>query len=208
MRANGKTADKNTSIWNEKVLSLVVAILLQFWPMGASACSLAGWPWTMVNGVVHGNVKGPVIQRDSGSFVGGGRRGKPAFNLGNGRIGQVVIDEGNCLSVERLVLVDCNLLEMAAVDSVPADLPDGIFQGSFSVQQWLPPNGTLSDVAGEQIKKMSAHLMAKGARPANEIFRANKQQDPRNQFNPFAGCKRFYPKSKGAAFSWPDDVKS
>jgi hypothetical protein len=180
--------------------TLVLLFLLLARTEPALACSYSG-PWIDINWRVD-------YARD-GSFRNGGEDdrtvGEAPFDLQGGRIGQVIASSGACWSVEYLLIADCNSLEMTVVDYVPRypGDEDVIFQGSATVDELLPPDGLLTNVSDKTILEMRRYLIRNGAGDGNDLLRVNREEKPRDQFNPFAGCTVLYPESRGATYKWP-----
>jgi hypothetical protein len=78
-----------------------------------------------------------------------------------------------------------------------------IWEGIHGVDELLPPDGLLANVSDRTILEMRRYLIRNGAGDANNLLEQNSEEKPRDQFNPFAGCKVFYPESRGAFYEWP-----
>ena len=178
----------------------LIALMLILIGSSVSACELAT-PLFDFNRRVH--------QSTDGSIKGGGEfdnvAGMAAFDLGGGRIGQVISTGGACQYFENLLLADCSSMQMTVVGYLPKELRDhnDILQGSFPVDALLPPDGLISKVKNQNIRAMRKFLIQQGAEDRNGLLQSNAKEKPRDQFNPLAGCDAFYPASRGAAYEWP-----
>jgi hypothetical protein len=180
--------------------ALTAVLLLLGLTQSALACSLS-------NPLIDINWR--VAYANDGSFRNGGENdevtGQSVFDLQGGRFGQVIGVSGPCEYKENLLLADCNAVKITVVDylpGIPSDEPV-ILQGAFTVDDLLLPNGLLAQVSDKAIPEMRRYLIQNGAGDANGLLNVNAEEKPRDQFNPFQGCKVLYPESPGATYEWP-----
>ena len=118
---------------------------------------------------------------NAGFFVGAS-----IVDLGKGRIGQKLTRSTDCFPLESLLYVECNSGEAILVDG-----------GELGIREIQYPNGPIRP------SKMSVSDVAKVAQENDYPFTVDvlgsvEKMKKKNRYDPFFGCKLFYPESKGA----------
>jgi hypothetical protein len=147
-----------------------------------------------------------IIVADDGSFQNAAPDddryaidGKPIVDAGGGRIGQRIIYEGPCEHNERLLVVDCSTKEEILVNGIQA-ISEGGFMVDYpysSIDNILYPKGPirLSRMGVEQIETVAKKS---GLEFVTDVTGEIARMKRRNRYDPYFGCKIFYPGSPGA----------
>jgi len=143
------------------------------------------------------------IMRD-GSFKRAGEEvwdwidGSAPFDVGNGKVGQELYrGDGNCNHMELLLVVDCISVEHIVIEGV--DGQKGLISPySTSVDLLYPPTGKIRLTESVTISELAEVSGAQGYTFETDLQSALETKKKRNRYNPFNGCKIFYPGSPGA----------
>ena len=122
--------------------------------------------------------------------------GAPVVDIGGGRIGQKLSTDLYCGMTERLMFVDCERAEVIVLEGGYIDHSGGVPNSSIALIQ--RPQGPIRLRSSTTVAELA--VVADGADIAYtlNIFAELNRERPRNRFDPFCGCKLFYPDSAGA----------
>jgi hypothetical protein len=144
----------------------------------------------------------------SGQFFKPNIDGGPIRNIGGGRIGQRQVELAGCSSADRLLFVDCTTGEAIIIWGIPVlepvDLGDGtsfvcVEGGSCSSIALLqPPFGPISLSSETKVSQVRAIAEVEGYGMVTDVSGELKGVRRRDRYDPFLGCKLFYPDSAGA----------
>lgn len=176
-----------------QLLALMVGLAV---PTIGSACSVLSPPLFKIDKAIS-------VAAD-GSFENAGEvdnygayYGKPIVDVGNGRVGQRIIQAWGCSSGQTLLFVDCTTKEMIQVSGTHTDdmVPAGHIASSITEIQY--PKGPI------RLTKMSVSEVAAVAKKHDYTFSVDVMGElgkmrKKNRYDPFMGCKIFYPESIGA----------
>jgi hypothetical protein len=184
-------------------LALLALTLLA--PMTARACEPVPVP------ELREGPDSPAVLYSDGSFDQAGTDdwwefldGRPLRDIGGGRVGQVIVAGlGNCLFYERLLVVDCTRAEGILVDGLsppPGPSEPGPMSQSLeaSARALQPPYGPLALTSATTVAEVAALAAREGWNAYTDIRGWAASRGPQNAFDPFMGCKIFYPNSVGA----------
>ncbi|MES2433883.1 MAG: hypothetical protein V4586_08680 [Pseudomonadota bacterium] len=124
-------------------------------------------------------------------------RGMPVMDVGNGRVGQRIFTMG-CFQSETLLFVDCNTKEMIEVEGVePKSEVDTYGMSDRLIDLIQYPKGPI------RVSKMTVGQVAAVAQKHGYTFTVNvmeklEKMRKKNRYDPFMGCKIYYPDSEGA----------
>ncbi|MDX8352316.1 hypothetical protein [Cognatiyoonia sp. IB215182] len=179
------------------LLTTVVALFMAV--NAASACSPGqppdGWRdrWIQVN--------------DDGSFSDAGRyhyndlSGDPIADIGAGRTLQIVREAVlPCGYYESLLFVDCRTAEIVEVLGWPSPVPEGtaVFGDDRRVDEVLAPMGPIDFAALNSVSEVVSAAQSHGIEVNLKAAERILSMRWRNRYDPFNGCKIFYPDSAGA----------
>ena len=156
----------------------------------------------------HTVVDTPITVYSDGSFKNASAddsvtflRGNPVRDIGGGRVGQVIeTNGGSCGLFQELLFVDCTSGQAIIVNGTrpaiqPADGPE-LFESTRALQ---PPEGPLALTAASTVAQVAALATAQGWASTTDLPARIAAMDPQNRYDPFFGCKAFYPDSTGAS---------
>lgn len=174
-------------------MSLAVASALS--PFAAMACSPGDVPAALQ--MIAGDR--PIRVRPDCSFTRAGQsiadvgRGTAATDVGGGRVSQVVAFGEHTCSIDEYVLVaDCGSREAVLIQG--GENPDGEGTGIIhSADLVLKPRGPINIEKVTSIRRLSelAHQRGFAVVPGVDGFVSAMRK--KNRFDPFCGCKLFYP---------------
>jgi hypothetical protein len=149
----------------------------------------------------------PITIAADGSFTNGGDSysydfvGRPVVDLGGGRIGQRLRYNSFCGYAEQLLVVDCNTTEIIVVDGrVDPENPDDFGGGpSTTIDMLYPPNGNIRLTRAITVSDLVQIARSEGYEFETDLLVAFGGGKKKNRYDPFNGCKIFYPDSAGAA---------
>jgi hypothetical protein len=122
--------------------------------------------------------------------------GNPVVDIGGGRVGQKLVENRICGTGEQLMFVDCARAEVIVLDGAYTDSTGGVSNSSIApIQQPLGPIGLRPSTT---VADLAAVAAAEDIGYTLNIFAELDREKPRNRFDPFCGCKLFYPDSAGA----------
>lgn len=151
-------------------------------------------------------LNGSVWYHADGAFGDAGSEdqlsGKPVMDLGQGRVLQVVKLGAVCSSLEEVLLADCLASDVVVLQPKIVTGAEGgqpvALSGSYDAASLVPPSGLLAQVQDKTIREMAAFAVRKGAYVDEDLLASNMTEKRRDRFDPFKGCKIFYPGSPGA----------
>lgn len=123
--------------------------------------------------------------------------GRPAVNLGGGRVAQRVTTGDACSETERLVMVDCATGEATALLGAYEDTGVGSFNNRTRLIQ--PPHGPVGLTANTTVSDAIAMARSGDVEVVPEFLNTIARLNARNRFNPFCGCALFYPNLPGSS---------
>jgi hypothetical protein len=128
--------------------------------------------------------------------------GGPARDIGGGRVGQVIMVAGGCTNVQRLLVVDCTTNSAIAVHGIPVREVDIAAFDGFPYQESAravqPPYGPLALTPATTVAEVAALAAREGWTVERDVPAWAAARGPRNAFDPFIGCRIFYPDPVGA----------
>lgn len=145
------------------------------------------------------------IKLENGKYLVVSYVGQAVVDVGGGRVGQVVsgLPDAFCPNDERLLFIDCTTSEAILLDGRSRKIPESMERllmgaGPPTVRQIQPPYGpiglTKDITVGEVAAIATKHEI--GFTRDLEVMSANVIK--RMRYNPYQGCKIFYPDSPGA----------
>jgi hypothetical protein len=146
----------------------------------------------------------PILIMQDGSFKWAGeelwdsKEGSAPFDVGNGKVGQKLYrGDGNCNQMEFLLVVDCISVEHIVIEGLD-DQKGLISPYSTSVDLLYPPKGKIRLTESVTISDLAEVSGDEGYTFTTDLQSALETKKKRNRYNPFNGCKIFYPDSPGA----------
>lgn len=134
----------------------------------------------------------------SGRYLATRVSGGAIKNLGEGRVGQKLtyVYEG-CSSHEDLLFVDCNALEGLMLSGQSADsLIEGYSASTIAMIQY--PKGPIRFGKGITVDHVAAVAAKHKISATRELYNHYATMKKKMRYNPYQGCKIFYPDSPGA----------
>jgi hypothetical protein len=191
-------------------VALVILALIA--PAGAQACEPIPVP------ELRNGPDSPAVLYSDGSFQQAGAddwweflEGRPARDIGGGRVGQVIVAGlGSCFFYESLLFVDCTTAESILVDGIPppaeSDTPGApgpmspSLEGSARALQ--PPYGPLALTSATTVAEIAAIAAREGWTVRTDLAAFAVERGAQNAFDPFIGCRIFYQNLPGSQ-PWP-----
>jgi hypothetical protein len=126
--------------------------------------------------------------------------GLPVVDVGSGKVGQRIRTESFCGSGEKLLLVDCIAAKLIVIDGqVNPAKPDDFGGGpSNSVDMLYPPHGRIRLTKSTSIAGLVQVATKAGYEFETDPAVAFEMKNKKNRYDPFTGCRLFYPESAGA----------
>jgi len=126
--------------------------------------------------------------------------GAPAVDIGGGKVGQKVEAWAICTKHERLIVVDCQAGEGMFIEGTVDPKNSGDLGGGPArlISMIQPPHGPIHLTGDSTIPALAAIAKSAGLDYTTNLAKELGQMEKRNRFNPFCGCRIFYPKSAGA----------
>ena len=128
--------------------------------------------------------------------------GNPVRDIGGGRTGQVIATNGGgCQLMQSLIFVDCTAGQAIIVhgtDPAPGSTGDEA-ELLASTRALQPPDGPLSLTATTTVAEVAAIVVAQGWQAEADVPGLIAAMEPQNRYDPFFGCKAFYPDLPGAS---------
>lgn len=137
---------------------------------------------------------------EAGDDFYGTLSGKAPVDIGEGKIGQRIIVGDFCSYGERLLVVDCISLQ-AIVIYGREDPDDPGFDGGMppdKLAMLYSPHGKIRLTKSVTIEELAAISNAEGYKYDADPPKTFASVKKKNRYNPFNGCKIFYPDSPGA----------
>jgi hypothetical protein len=122
-------------------------------------------------------------------------RGRPVRDIGGGRVGQIIEYE-QCGTAQYLLFVDCTTGSAISVGGLWTGEPGEAVSTSTSLLQ--PPHGPLALTGSTTVAEVDALAVQQAWHVERDVLAWAAARGPRNMFNPFLGCRIFYPGSVGA----------
>lgn len=201
----------NEKRWGGAVCGLALALACCVLPSASMGCE----PGT--NAETRADLMTPIDLRPDGSFnvivdtrameLGGGvfsamvLSGGAIRDLGEGRTGQKISDYYGCSGDdERLLFVDCNALEAIIIEGI--EKPDAvIIEGrgpSTSIAEIQYPKGPIGFTKDTTVSKVEAIAKKHRFGYSRDVYGDYDFLSKNKRYNPYQGCKIFYPDSPGA----------
>jgi hypothetical protein len=139
---------------------------------------------------------GEVDNSINGRFLWGEVGGNPIVDIGNGRVGQKLFAYGACLQVEKLLFVDCSNDVLVLFYGEGSDGLGGGWLSSISAIQ--APDGPIRLSATSTVEQLEGVAKANKISFTRDLIKIVDASKERNRFDPWNGCKIFYPDSLGA----------
>ena len=149
----------------------------------------------------------PITLYSDGSFVDASDddgwddlSGHAVRDIGGGRVGQV-IEWRACYASEGLLFVDCTTGSALLVRGIdPTVIPEEKRDVNVvdSVRALQPPYGPLALAPATTVAEVAALAAREGWTVETDVLAVAAEYGPQNRFDPFMGCRIFYPGSVGA----------
>jgi len=149
----------------------------------------------------------PVVIAADGSFDGASEdesvsflRGNPVRDIGGGRTGQIIeTNGGSCGLFQSLLFVDCTRGEAIMVNGImPVTQPEDGMDVLESTRALQPPDGPLALTPATSVAEIAALARRQVWRFEGDVPGMIARMSPQNRYDPFIGCKIYYPGSAGA----------
>jgi hypothetical protein len=143
----------------------------------------------------------PVVMGADCSFSNGGTYDQEgateAVNVGGSVIGQKYYSGGACSNFEQLLVVDCGRGEAILIEGLEVDAMVG---GGYdrAIAPLQRPQGPIGLTSKTTISGLAQLSDANGFTYTLNVLGLSQRESRRNQYDPFCGCKLFYPDSAGA----------
>ena len=137
---------------------------------------------------------------EAGDTFYGDIAGKAPVDIGEGKVGQRIVDGGFCTFGERLLVVDCFSLETIVIYGRRDPDDPGIGGGmpTYELAMLYPPHGKIRLTKSVTIAQLAATSEAEGYQYETDARKTFTAEKKKNTYNPFTGCKVLYPESPGA----------
>ena len=167
-------------------------------PLAAEACSFSLVPALPVDREIKVAADGSFVDA-SWSDNRRALEGSPIVNIGGGRTGQVITQWGGCSRSEQLLFVDCTTAEGVLLEGERhLEVPE-IAGGSFaSVAAIQPPLGPIGLRATSTVSQVVEQARTSEIGFETNVSRHAAARGNRNAYDPYFGCKLYYPDSAGA----------
>jgi hypothetical protein len=138
------------------------------------------------------------------SFVnqdpGGSSEGFPVRDRGNMKLGQRIINSSWCGPGEELLFVDCSANELVVLQGKPrTDAYENIGGGQFTyVEEIQKPKGPIEITGSSTVSGLIKTAERSGIAYYTDLVTRLGRDKRKNRFDPYCGCKLFYPDSEGA----------
>ena len=139
-----------------------------------------------------------LVRDEQGGYRAVSLQGGAIRNLKNGRIGQKISSshEG-CSGVEELLFVDCNALEGILLTGTRPEVQ--ISGGNFvSIAEIQYPKGPIAFTKDTTVAKVEAIAQKHDIYYTRALYEHYDKMPEHKRYNPYQGCKIFYPDSPGA----------
>lgn len=174
---------------------LLITLALMLSAQGAMACSLAevpNWRDRPVEVASDGSFDhadaDPYIQLFGGKIV----------DLGEQKVAQRISQSGSCDSLyERLLFADCRTSEVVFVDGLE-EPPGASFGPYFLIESVQVPIGAIDVRKVSSVAELVSIAHENNYTVSLNVERSVAQMKRRNRYDPFNGCKIYYPESHGA----------
>ncbi len=186
-------------IFSASVLSagsrlLGALVLLVLGPGAALACMppAPGTPDLPITLYSDGSFVNAETNDDMSSF-----EGRPARDIGGGRVGQVFQYRACEPAAQWLLYVDCTTGSAIMVAGITGPLAEaeGLYMSTTALQA---PHGPLALTPATTVAEVAAVAAREGLPVETDVPAYAAARGPQNAFNPFFGCRIFYPGSVGA----------
>jgi hypothetical protein len=146
----------------------------------------------------------PITLYSDGSFVNAETNkdmssfeGRPARDIGGGRVGQVFQYRACEPSAQWLLFVDCTTGSAVMVAGItgPIAEEDRVYMSTRALQA---PYGPLALTPSTTVAEVASVAAREGWTVRTDVPAYAAERGPQNAFNPFFGCRIFYPGSVGA----------
>ena len=136
--------------------------------------------------------------RSDCSFVdngpGGNIEGFPVRDRGNMRIGQRIATAYFCGRYEELLFVDCSAKELVVLQGKPNPTDLGAYN---IVDQIQKPKGPIEITGSSTVSGLINTAEGSGIGYYTDLVARLNRDKRKNRFDPYCGCKLFYPGSAG-----------
>jgi hypothetical protein len=177
---------------------IALACLVSIWGTNAYACLPPERPASWFDQAIKIAKDGSFTKAEDNFYSS--YQGMAVLDLGSGKFGQRLRHGDFCSYFERLLVVDCEATQLIVIDGrVNPKKPDDFGGGPSSVVKMLyPPNGKVRLNEKTTIAGLVALSKAEGYDYQTDVQAAFGGGKKKNRYNPFNGCKLFYPDSAGA----------
>ena len=175
-------------------LFVLTVVLMASFAQPAAACQFVHFDRTWVDA--------PISVAPDCSFSGAedhqwrSLRGGPAVDLGGEAVGQR-IEFFSCSITESLLVVDCQNREMISIFGEPVH-PAGVVPNHYSVDLLYPPGGAIQLTSETTVGQLVVISEAEGYSYHTNVLDRLNRMEPHNRYDPYCGCRLFYPESAGA----------
>lgn len=198
----------NNKRWGGAVCGLALVLACCVLPSASHACD--GY-WVIAS---RAELREPVTIKPDGSFrtlsantykrdeQGGYRatafEGGVIRDLGSGRVGQRISSKWEaCSGTEELLVVDCNALEGIMLTGKEPEI--GIAGASYtSIAEIQYPKGPIRLTKTTTVDQIEATARRHDINYTRALYGHFDEMPEHKRYNPYQGCKIFYPDSPGA----------
>ena len=173
----------------------------------ARACEVGPTPYEWVLAPIEQHDDGSFLVRDKnrpGYVVNGDAyspkliSGEKVIDVGGGHVAQKLSFPDECGGIEKLLYTDCNTGAAIKVDGITN--PDlGPIVNDWQLISYIQyPNGPIALRAVTSVADVEAVAKAHSFDYTLDVMAAVNRLVPYQRYDPFIGCKIFYPDSAGA----------
>jgi hypothetical protein len=175
--------------------------------MPALACEPATVPKSELDNPIDQNADGSFSVSDlrgayqnsnSDGYFGSYVSGNKPTDIGSGRVGQKITAGSGCGSAEYLLFMDCTNGEAIRVAGAPDENYNiaGAYLAAIRLIQ--PPYGPIALRATTTVVEVEAIARANDYEYTRDVMADVNNMIRPQRYDPFIGCKIFYPESPGA----------
>jgi hypothetical protein len=136
--------------------------------------------------------------RSSADFTVDTRSGGPARNIGNGRIGQKILQSRACGPSEMLLFVDCNTAEALLIRGLPAPDDESEGLGGYFIKYIQAPYGPIKIGQNSTVSDLIVTAQENDLYVVEDAQAFLAGERKRDRYDFACGCKLYYPGSVAA----------
>ena len=165
----------------------------------ASACDLRRQPLVWFDKPIGVAADGSF--KLAGETFGQEEVGRPVVDIGNEKIGQRLIAYVGCGEFQRLLVADCAKGDLVVIKGLPVpEIPLNDSGGGpiYTIDLLYPPAGKIRLSKSVTVAGLVSVAKRAGYEYEIDAAKAFAKMKKKNRYNPYSGCKLFYPESLGA----------